>query len=256
MPAFSKEIDELLPTTQWPELQARLRHTLDQCGLCLITGDPGVGKTAAVRSFCQSLDPATHLSLYLADPALTPRALYRLIAAHCGLEVPWAASECARAVRQALLGRRQSGVTPLLVVDEADELPTATLAEIRVLQNAEMDRFSPAAVVLVGAPSLRQRLRQLTLAALAQRVTTTYHLVGLTAAETAAYIDLQLGLDGTPAVSFTPTAVEDVFHLTRGVPRLINRLCQTALLAAASGESPGVVEPRTVKAAAIDCGLA
>lgn len=255
MPAFSKEIDELLPTTQWPELQARLRHCLAQCGLCVLSGDPGVGKTAAVRSFCQALDPATHLVLYLADPALTPRSLYRLVAAHLGLEVPWSGSECARAVRQVLLGRRQAGVTPVLVLDEADELPTRTLAELRVLQNGEMDHLSPTAVILVGTPLLRQRLRQVTLAALAQRVTASYHLVGLTAAETAAYIDLQLGLDGTPAVTFTPTAVQDVFHLTRGVPRLINRLCQTALLAAASGESP-VVEPRTVKAAAIDCGLA
>jgi type II secretory pathway predicted ATPase ExeA len=255
MPAFSKEIDELLPTTQWPELQARLRHTVAQCGLCVLSGDPGVGKTAAVRAFCQALDPATHLILYLADPALTPRALYRLIAAHLGLEVPWSASECARAVRQVLLGRRQAGVTPVLVLDEADELPTATLAELRVLQNGEMDHRSPAAVILVGAPLLRQRLRLITLAALAQRVTASYHLVGLTAAETAAYIELQLGLDGTPAVTFTPAAIEDVFHLTRGVPRLINRLCQTALLAAAGSEHP-VVEPRTVQAAAMDCGLA
>ena len=118
-----------------------------------------------------------------------------------------------------------------------------------------MDHRSPAAVILVGAPLLRQRLRLVTLAALAQRVTASYHLVGLTAAETAAYIELQLGLDGTPAVTFTPGAVEDVFHLTRGVPRLINRLCQTALLAASGSEHP-VVEPRTVKAAAMDCGLA
>ena len=87
MPAFSKEIDELLPTTQWPEFQARLRHTVAQCGLCVLSGDPGVGKTAAVRAFCDALDPATHLILYLADPALTPRALYRLIAAALGLEV-------------------------------------------------------------------------------------------------------------------------------------------------------------------------
>ena len=256
MPAFSKEIAELLPTAQWPELQARLRHTVDQCGLCVISGDLGVGKTAMVRAFCQALDPMTHLLLYLADPALTPRALYRLVGTLLGLDVlPWAVSECARAVRQTLLGRRDAGVTPVLILDEADELSTATLAEVRVLQNAEMDHRSPAAVILIGAPPLRQRLRQVTLAALAQRVTAVYHLVGLTAAETSAYIDLQLSLDGTAAVRFTPAAVEDVFHLTRGVPRLINRLCQTAVLAAAASDPP-VVEPRTVKAAAIDCGLA
>ena len=134
MPAFSKDIDELLPTAQWPELQARLRHTTEHCGLFVLTGDPGVGKTAAVRTFCQSLDPAGHLILYLADPALTPRALYRLLGAQLGLETPWSASECGRVVRQTLLGRRQAGMVPLLVIDEADDLPTATLAELRVLQ--------------------------------------------------------------------------------------------------------------------------
>jgi general secretion pathway protein A len=90
---------------------------------------------------------------------------------------------------------------------------------------------------------------------LAQRVTTAYRLVGLTAQETADYVDLQLSLDGTPLTTFTPAAIEDLFHLTRGVPRLINRLCQTALLAATASDPP-VVEPRTIKAAAIDCGLA
>jgi general secretion pathway protein A len=255
MKAFTKEIAELLPTAQLPELHARLRHTLAQCGLLVLTGEPGVGKTAAVRAFCQALDPTTATLLYLADPSLRPRALYRLLADQLGLEAPWSGSECGRAVRQALLARREAGAVPLLLLDEADELPTATLAEVRGLQNAEMDHRSPAAVILIGAPLLRQRLRLQTLAALAQRVTATYHLVGLTASETVAYIDLQLALDGTPAVSFTPAAVEDVFHLTRGVPRLINRLCQTALLAAAGSDSP-VVEPRTVKAAAIDCGLA
>ncbi|MGH2842550.1 MAG: ExeA family protein [Solirubrobacteraceae bacterium] len=255
MSAFTKEIVELLPSAQLPELHARLRHTLAQCGLMLLTGEPGVGKTAAVREFCRALDPTTVTVLYLADPRLSARALYRLLADQLGLEVPWSASECGRAVRHNLLERRQAGTVPLLLLDEADELPSATLAELRVLQNAEMDLRSPAAVVLIGAPLLRQRLRLQTLAALAQRVTTSYHLVGLTAAETAAYIDLQLALDGTPAVSFTPAAVEDVFHLTRGVPRLINRLCQTAILAA-TGSDHLVVEPRTVKAAALDCGLA
>jgi general secretion pathway protein A len=255
MKAFTKEVPELLPTTQLPELHARLRHTLGQCGLMLITGEPGVGKTAAVRAFCQSLDPTTCTVIYLADPTLTARSLYRLLADQLGLEAPWSASECGRTVRQCLLARREAGAVPLLLLDEADELPTATLAELRVLQNADMDARSPAAVVLIGAPLLRQRLRLQTLTALAQRVTTSYHLVGLTATETAAYIDLQLALGGTPAVSFTPAAIEDVFHLTRGVPRLINRLCQTALLAAAGSDQP-IVEPRTVKAAAIDCGLA
>ncbi len=255
MKAFTKEISELLATTQLPELHARLRHTLAQCGLMILTGEPGVGKTAAVRAFCQALDPTTCTVLYLADPGLTTRGLYRLLGAALGLETPWSGSECARIVRQGLLARYDAGAVPLLVLDEADELPTATLGELRVLQNAAMDQRSPAAVILIGSPQLRQRLRLQTLTALAQRVTTTYHLVGLTAEETAAYIDLQLSLEGTPQTTFTPAAVDDIFHLTRGVPRLINRLCQTAILAAASTDPP-VVEPRTIKAAAIDCGLA
>lgn len=256
MTAFTKETEALLPTAQWPELHARLRHTLAQCGLMVVSGEPGVGKTAAVRSFVHTLDPTTCTVLYLADPTLTPRALYRCLADQLGLQVAWSGSEAARAVRQALLARRETGAVPLLILDEADALPLSTLGELRVLQNAEMDHRSPTAVVLIGAPLLRQHLRLQQLAALAQRVTAAYQLVGLTPAETAAYVDLQLTLDGTPAVTFTPAALEDVFHLTRGVPRLINRVCQTAMLVAASSERPDVVEPRTVKAAAMDCGLA
>jgi len=254
MKAFTKDISALLPTTQLPEVHARLRHTLAQRGLMVLDGEPGVGKTAAVRAFCQTLDPTTCTVFYGADPGLTTRGLYRLLGSALGLETPWSGSECARIVGQALLARCASGAVPLLILDEADALPTATLAELRVLQNAAMDQISPAAVVLIGSPQIRQRLRLQTLAALAQRVTTTYRLVGLTAQETVAYVDLQLSLDGTPLATFAPTAIQDVFHLTRGVPRLINRLCQTALLAATASDPP-VVEQRTIKAAAIDCGL-
>ena len=134
MKAFTKDIAELLPTAQLPELWARLRHTLEQRGLMLLTGEPGVGKTAAVRAFCQDLDPTTCTVLHLADPALTTRGLYRLLGASLGLETPWSGSECGSVVRQGLVARCDAAAVPLLVLDEADELPTATLGELRVLQ--------------------------------------------------------------------------------------------------------------------------
>ena len=92
MKAFTKDISELLPTAQLPELHARLRHTLEQRGLMVLSGEPGVGKTATVRAFCGGLDPTTCTVLYLADPGLTTRGLYRLLGAALGLETPWSGS--------------------------------------------------------------------------------------------------------------------------------------------------------------------
>ena len=193
-------------------LNAALWTWVDQAYHQRVHTETGATPTARLA---QPVRPVADALAHEQTPTLTPRALYRCLADQLGLPVAWSGGDAARAVRQALLARREAGAVPLLILDEADALPLSTLGELRVLQNAEMDHRSPTAVVLIGAPLLRQHLRLQQLAAL-----------------------------------------EDVFHLTRGVPGLINRVCQTAMLVAAGSERPDVVEPRTVKAAAMDCGLA
>ena len=123
--------------------------------------------------------------------------------------------DLARRTAEALTALVSKGTTPVLLVDEAQELSPAVLTALRFLTQAEMDSVSPLALILVGHPALRQRLKLNTYEAFAQRVGLRFHLTGLTAAETAEYIRHHLRVAGREQPLFTDTAVDLLFHHSR-----------------------------------------
>lgn len=134
-------------------------------------------------------------------------------------------------------------VTPVLLCDEAQLAPVPVLDELRLLCNTDMDARSPLALVLAGHPSLPHRLALESLSPLAQRLTIITSLPGLSAAQTAAYVDHQLQRAGATRLVFTREVIELIAHHSRGVPRQINRLCTAALFAAFTVQQPLVEEP-------------
>ena len=241
---FTAEVpaDALFRSGPLEEALARLHFVVDQHGIALLVGEPGSGKSATLRALVATSEPARHKFIYLATPR-SPRGLLQALCHALGLEPAWFAVELQRQVQDALCRLDAHGVTPVLLSDEAQIAPVPVLDELRLLCNTEMDARSPLALVLAGHPSLRRRLALESLAPLAQRLTITMSLPGLSAAQTAAYIEHQLQWAGASRPIFTREVIELIAHHSRGVPRQINRLCTAAMLAAFAVQQPLVEEP-------------
>jgi len=224
------------------EALARLQFVIDQHGIGLLTGEPGSGKSATLRALVAASDPARHKFIYLTMPR-SPRGLLTVLCHALGLDPAWSAVDLAAQVKEALCRLDAHGVTPVLLGDEAQLAPAAVLDELRLCCNTAMDAHCPVAVVLSGHSSLRRRLAMEALAPLAQRLTVTTTLPGLSTQQTANYIEHQLQWAGAARPLFTREVIELLAHHSRGVPRQINRLCTAALLAAFAVQQPLVEEP-------------
>jgi general secretion pathway protein A len=201
-------------------------------GFVVITGEVGTGKTTLARSFLAKLgaETATAVVLY---PALTAAELLRstlddLHVAAAGDSL----KELVDALHRFLLEARQAGRTVVLLIDEAQDLATDVLEQIRLLSNLETDTEKLIQIVLMGQSELVELLGRRELRQLAQRVTARYHLTPLSRAETEGYIRHRLEVaGGAGTLVFTPGAIAAVHAASGGVPRLINLLCDRALLA-------------------------
>jgi type II secretory pathway predicted ATPase ExeA len=240
---------DLFPSQQHQELVARLRYLVRNRGFGLVTGEVGSGKTTAVRALAVGLDLARHQLLYIAQSALTPRHLYRSLARQMGLEPAYQAADARRQLTEALWATHaKQDKLPVIVIDEGHLLSGHLLEEIRFFTNFSMDSVSPMALCLVGQGELRQRLRLLSLAAIAQRVTLRYHLSGLPESETRAYIEHHLKVAGVAHPLFSDEATRLVHQFSKGIPRRINNLCVASLLAGFADQKR-LIDEATVKQA-------
>src|SRR5262249_53952568 len=162
------------------EAVARLTWLIEERGLGILTGEVGAGKTVAARATVAGLEPSRYQAVYCTNPTIGGRGLLSLLVAalggppytHRAVLVPQASEVLATA--EAERGRRV-----VFIVDEGHLLVPEQLEDLRMLTSAEMDSRSPAAVLLIGQPTLRRRLHQGSLAAIDQRVTLRVHLDGM-----------------------------------------------------------------------------
>jgi type II secretory pathway predicted ATPase ExeA len=231
------------------EAVARISWCVDEAAIGVITGEVGAGKTVAVRAALGELDSSRHSVIYLGNPAVGARGLYTTIITRLGGVprfykanlIPQAADALAAEVAER--GRRV-----VLVVDEAHLLAADQLEELRLLTNAEMDSTSPFALVLVGQPTLRQRLRLGAFAALDQRVALRYAIPPMSQPDTAEYLAHHLRLAGRSDTLFSDDAIARIHKAARGLPRAVNNLAVQALIAAyAAGAS--IVDDKAARAA-------
>ena len=240
---FSKTIltKDLFPTAGQKELTARLTYLLRERGFGLITGEIGSGKSTAVRAFTATLDPNRYCVLYLANPTTGITGLYRELLLGLGHEPPYTKPRQVALLRAAFedLGQTKHRA-PIVLVDEAHLFTPPMFEQLRLLFSAQMDSHSLATVLFIGQPDLR-RILQLTIhEAFAQRLTVRYHLGPLDLPETIGYIKHQLRVAGLPnGTLITDEALARVFDYTKGIPRRINQVCTTALMA-------GLIEQKTV----------
>ncbi len=201
-------------------------------GFVQLTGEVGAGKTTLCRALLEKLDGHFSTALIL-NPVLSGDELMKAIATEFGLH----AKGCDRLETMALINdfllkQAKAGRESVLIVDEAQNLTEELLEQVRLISNLETDDRKLLQIVLMGQPELRERLNSPRLKQLRQRITVRYHLNALTRTEVGHYIQHRLalaGANGSPA--FTAPAIWRVFGYSRGVPRLVNAVCDKALLA-------------------------
>jgi general secretion pathway protein A len=201
-------------------------------GFIQITGEVGAGKSTLCRAILEQLGQHYATALIL-NPVMTGVQLLRAVLHELGLEDR--GNDRVRLVQRLnefLLERAREGRDVVLFVDEAQDLSDAMLEEVRLLSNLETDDRKLLQIVLIGQTELRTRLERRELRQLRQRITIRYHLGPIEREETEAYILHRLtvaGSNGRP--TFSPAAIRAVHRHSRGVPRLINAICDKTLLA-------------------------
>lgn len=238
-PAFSRQIatELLYQHDQLGELHQFLTSALDQGAVAVLTGSVGAGKSTALRAFVTLLDPGHTTVLYVGFTH-QDRALFREAAMKLGLSPAHLKGDLIVQVHAAIENLWMSKQRrTLLIVDDAHLLPDSLLVELRQLLNYEMDSAAPLGLFLAGKPVLRSRLREAQHEELYQRAPIRYSLVGLSRAETAAYIAIHMQAAGGDPAVFTDDAIDAVYQHAKGVPREINNLCGYALITAAWREA-------------------
>jgi general secretion pathway protein A len=232
---FSKTIatSDLFGTTGQKELAARLTYLIRERGFGLVTGEIGSGKSTAVRAFNASLDPNRYLVLYLANPTTGITGVYRDLLLGLGHEPPFSRPRLVARLREALADLLNTKRRlPIVILDEAHLLTQAMLEQVRLLFSDQMDSQSLATVILVGHPDLRRTLHLTVHEAFSQRLAVRYHLGPLDLAETIGYVRHHVHTAGyTTGPLFTDDAIARIFEFTKGLPRRINQVCTTALMA-------------------------
>lgn len=223
-------------------------------GFVVLTGEIGAGKTTLCRHFLDSIHDQAEVA-FIFNPRVAARELLAAICKEFHIPLPGGKKNSLTSLTEALNHRlleiHSAGKQALLVIDEAQNLSEDLLEQIRLLTNLETAEAKLLQIILIGQPQLQTLLRSPQLVQLSQRIVARYHLAPLSPPEVADYIRHRLAVAGTRETLFTPRAVRQVARLSQGVPRLVNVICDRALLGAYVGEQRKIT-PHIVNQAAAE----
>ena len=233
------------------EALAHLLYGVVVGGFVQLTGEVGTGKTTICRCLLEQLPDEVDVALIL-NPRVSGLELVASLCDELKIQYPKDATSIkvlTDALNAYLLNSHADGRRTVLVIDEAQCLSAEVLEQVRLLTNLETNREKLLQIVLVGQPELRDLLLLDDLRQLAQRITARYHLLPISRDETGAYIQHRLQVCGSNGGVFKARAIDVVHNLSQGIPRLINILCDRAMLGAFA-EGKQVVDAAIVRRAA------
>lgn len=229
---FDKNIksQDAFQTEPLKECLARLDYIKRRGGILLLTGDPGVGKTIALRRCVDSLNENLFKSFYTPLSTLSRSDLLYHINRLLGLTPRLSKSAIYSQIQNALLdSREQAGKTILLIIDEAHLLQTGPLEELRLLTNFKMDSFDPFILILSGQSDLRRVMDFAVMEPFNQRIAMRYHMPALSPLETKTYVTHHLKLAGAMEPLLSDQALQAVHEVSFGIPRKIGAVTEAAL---------------------------
>ncbi len=232
----------IAPDPEYLYMSARHREALAHLiygmqtdgGFVLLTGEVGTGKTTVCRCLLEQVPEDAEIAFVL-NPKVNAAELLETICDELGIDYPKPSASIkvfVDAINRFLLETHARGGKTVLIIDEAQNLSIDVLEQIRLLTNLETNKEKLLQVIMIGQPELRDMLKRQELRQLEQRVTARYHLQPLNSAEALAYIKHRLNIAGVDRPLFSRRALRKLYTLSGGVPRLINLLCDRALLGA------------------------
>ncbi len=236
------------------EALAHLLYGINEAGgFIQLTGEVGTGKTTVVRSLLERMPGHADVAVIL-NPQLTPIEFVLTICEELGIfmrdDDASSIKDLVDLLNKRLLEAHAKGRRVVVIVDEAQNLTPETLEQVRLLTNLETATQKLLQIILIGQPELREVLARVELRQLAQRITGRYHLNPLSRAETASYVNHRLRVAGSATGEvFSAAALREVHRLSNGIPRIINVICDRALLGAFTQEQHRIGTP-LVRAAA------
>lgn len=217
-------------TPGFAQLESHFHDLLDEPGLGLLTAEPGVGKTAAIRNICSQLPSPDYLVVYLCDTAGSPCDFYRTLAVELGLPTSQRKSQLWNDIKGALANLiDEQHTTPVVVVDEAQHLSDRFLADLAGFLNFAFDRRSLAALWLLGLPAFARRLRMQLHAPLYTRVVAHVQLLPLERDDFRALVEHGIRAAGSKEKLLSDSALELLFRSSRGIPRIASRVLRASL---------------------------
>lgn len=244
----------LYMTEQHREALAHLVYGLNSEGGCiLLTGEVGTGKTTVCRCLLEQIPEQSNIALVF-NPKVTATELLETICDELGIEYPEGENSVKTYIDRInafLLQTNAAGQKTVLIIDEAQNMDSTVLEQLRLLTNLETNQRKLLQIIVLGQPELLEILSRENMRQLAQRITARFHLNPLSRNELKAYISHRLAVAGSNVQLFDEKTLKRLFQLSNGVPRIINIICDRALLGAYV-ENKSRIDLQTLNNAAVE----